>query len=88
MVIQDRDGVETLIPNENLVTTQVINWSYTDKNVRVKIPVQISYKCNPREAMALMIEAANEYDRVLKEPPAVARLLNFGDNGVGCIGFA
>jgi len=82
VVIQDRDGVETLIPNENLVTSQVINWSYTDSNVRVKLPVQISYNNNPREAMALMIEAANSHDRVLKEPPAVARLLDFGEHGI------
>lgn len=82
VVIQDRDGVETLIPNENLVTTQVINWSYTDANVRVKLPVQISYKNDPREAMELMIEAANTNPRVLSDPPAVARLMNFGEHGI------
>lgn len=82
VVIQDRDGVETLIPNENLVTSQVINWSYTDKNIRVKAPVQISYNNDPETAMKLMVEAANETNRVLKDPPAVARLLGFGDNGI------
>jgi small-conductance mechanosensitive channel len=82
IVVRDRDGVDTLIPNENLVTTDVINWSYKDKNVRLKIPVSISYHDDPEQAMALMIEAANETNRVLTDPPAVARLLEFGDNGI------
>ncbi len=82
IVVRDRDGVDTLIPNENLVTSEVINWSYKDKNVRLKIPVSISYHDDPEKAMALMIEAANETDRVLLDPPAVVRLLEFGDNGI------
>lgn len=82
VVIQDRDGVETLIPNENLVTSQVINWSYTDKSVRLKIPVQISYHDDPELAIKVMIEAANDCARVLKNPAAVCRLLGFGDSGI------
>ena len=82
VVIADRDGVETLIPNENLVTSQVINWSYTDTNVRLKIPVQISYHDDPELAIKIMVEAANETNRVLQDPPAVCRLLSFGDSGI------
>lgn len=82
IVVRDRDGVDTLIPNENLVTSEVINWSYRDKNVRLKIPVSISYHDDPEQAMALMLEAAYETNRVLKDPPAVVRLLEFGDNGI------
>ena len=82
IVVRDRDGVDTLIPNENLVTTDVINWSFSDKNVRLKIPVSISYHDDPAMAMDLMVEAANETPRVLQEPPAVGRLMEFGDNGI------
>lgn len=82
VVIEDRDGVETLIPNENLVTSQVINWSYTDTNVRLKIPVQISYQDDPDLAIKVMVEAAYTNNRVLKDPPAVCRLLGFGDSGI------
>jgi small-conductance mechanosensitive channel len=83
IVVRDRDGVDTLIPNENLVTSDVINWSYGDRNVRIKIPVQISYSDDPEKAMALLVEAAQQNVRVLKEPPPVGRLLEFGDNGIG-----
>ncbi len=82
IVVKDRDGVETLIPNENLVTSEVINWSYSDPNVRLKIPVQISYGDDPERAMEIMLEAARNTPRVLKDPPPVARLMAFGDNGI------
>jgi len=82
IVVKDRDGVETLIPNENLVTSEVINWSYSDRNVRLKIPVQISYGDDPEQAMEIMLEAARNTPRVLKDPPPVARLMEFGDNGI------
>ena len=44
VVVRDRDGVETLVPNQNLITNPVINWSYTDPRVRLKLPVRVSYK--------------------------------------------
>ncbi|MFO7602585.1 MAG: mechanosensitive ion channel [Gammaproteobacteria bacterium] len=82
IVVTDRDGVDTLIPNENLVTSEVINWSYRDKNVRLKAPISISYHDDPELAMQLMVEAAKSIPRILTEPEPVARLVRFGDNGV------
>jgi small-conductance mechanosensitive channel len=82
IVVRNRDGVETLIPNENLVTTDVINWSYSDRRVRVKIPVQISYADDPEQAMAIMEEAANANSRVLKDPEPAVRLMKFGESGI------
>lgn len=82
IVVRNRDGVETLIPNENLVTTDVINWSYSDKRVRVRIPVQISYNDDPEQAMAIMAKAATASRRVLKDPEPAVRLMAFADNGI------
>ncbi len=82
VVVRDRDGVERLIPNETLITNEVINWSYSDPNVRLKIPVSISYDNDPEQAMVLMLEAARAIPRVLAEPAPAARLLSFGDSGV------
>jgi small-conductance mechanosensitive channel len=82
IVVRNRDGVETLIPNENLVTTDVINWSYSDRHVRVKIPVQISYADDPEQAMAIMEAAATANSRVLKNPEPAVRLLKFADSGI------
>jgi len=82
IVVRDRDGVDTLIPNENLVTTEVINWSYHDCNVRLKAPIAISYKDDPDLAMQLMVEAARATPRILDDPAPVARLMRFDDNGI------
>lgn len=82
IVVRDRDGVETLIPNETLVTTEVINWSYTDSNVRLKIPVQISYSDDPEQAMALMMEVARNTKRVIQSPEPACRLMEFADSGI------
>ncbi len=82
IVVRDRDGVETLIPNENLITSDVVNWSYSDKHVRVKIPVQISYADDPEHAMKLMIEACGVTNRVLSNPEPQSRMLEFGESGI------
>ncbi len=82
LVVRNREGVDTLIPNENLITSEVINWSYADRNVRIVVKVQISYDDDPEQAMALMLDCAKASPRVLDEPAASARLMEFGDNGI------
>ncbi len=77
-----RDGKEHLIPNENLMTQEVENWSYTDRNVRVRIPVKVAYDCDLKLAQELMFQAARESPRVLDAPKTNVRLLAFGDSGV------
>jgi small-conductance mechanosensitive channel len=77
-----RDGKEHLIPNENLMTQEVENWSYTDRNVRVRVPVVVSYSCDLARAQALMLQAASESPRVLASPKPNVWLTAFGDNGV------
>lgn len=77
-----RDGKEHLIPNEDLITTQVINWSYSDTNVRLKIPVRIAYSSDVHKAMDLLVEAAIETPRVLESPAPRCLLMGFQDDGV------
>jgi small-conductance mechanosensitive channel len=81
VVIRDRDGVETLVPNQNLITNSVINWSYTDPRVRLKLPVRVSYKDDPEKALAVLLEAAENHKRILRDPPPVSRLMGFNDYG-------
>ena len=82
VVVRDRDGVETLVPNQNLITNPVINWSYTDPRVRLKLPVRISYKDDPELAMQLMLQATEGHPRIIREPAPVVRLMSFGDHGI------
>jgi small-conductance mechanosensitive channel len=82
VVVRDRDGVETLVPNQNLITNPVINWSYTDPRVRLKLPVRVSYRDDPELAMRLLLQATDGHPRILHEPAPVARLMAFGDHGI------
>lgn len=84
VTVATRDGKEYLIPNEDIITQQVINWSHSNKAVRIKIGLGISYASDVRKAMALMVQAANDHARVLKDPghdPQV-RLTEFADSSV------
>jgi small-conductance mechanosensitive channel len=80
--IVTRDGKEHLIPNENLMTQEVENWSYSSPNVRVHIPVGVAYGSDLALAQKLMIEAAAEPERVLKAPSPTVWLRAFGESSV------
>jgi len=77
-----RDGKEHLIPNENLMTTEVENWSYSDPNVRMRIPVNVSYKSDMKLVEKLLYQAVSETSRVLKKPEPRAWMTGFGESGV------
>jgi small-conductance mechanosensitive channel len=77
-----RDSTEYLIPNEQLVAQQVVNWSYSNNEVRLKLPVGIAYGADVRQASALCEEAADATPRVLKAPKPVCLVKGFGDSAV------
>jgi small-conductance mechanosensitive channel len=77
-----RDGKEHLIPNEDLMTREVENWSYSSPNVRIHIPVTVAYECDLPLAQKLMIEAAGSSKRVLASPRPNVWLRAFAENGV------
>ena len=82
IVVRDRDGVETLVPNQNLITNSVINWSYSDQRVRIRLPVMISFHDDPEVALQVLIDAAANHPRILKEPGPVSRLMSFENYGM------
>ncbi len=77
-----RDGKEHLIPNEKLMTDSVENWSYSSRNVRLRIPVGVSYTSDLAVAQRLMLEAASVAKRVLQDPAPAVWLKAFGDSAV------
>ncbi|WP_267389211.1 mechanosensitive ion channel domain-containing protein [Sphingomonas sp. GC_Shp_3] len=77
-----RDGKEHLIPNEQLMTDPVENWSYSSRNVRIHIKVGVGYDSDLPLAQRLMIEAATASPRALKEPKPAVWLTGFGDSSV------
>ncbi len=77
-----RDGVEHLIPNEDFITQQVVNWSYSNRQVRVEISFGVSYNSNPHDVRRITNEAIQTLDRVLKNPAPVCHMTAFGDSSL------
>jgi small-conductance mechanosensitive channel len=77
-----RDGKEHLIPNELLMTERVENWSYSSRDVRIRIPLGVAYDADLELAERLMIEAASSATRVLSAPAPNVWLRNFGERWV------
>ena len=77
-----RDGREFLIPNEDLVTSQVVNWSYSNKNIRLEVPFGVSYAADPHVVRRIAVEAALRAGRILRSPEVVCHLTSFGDSSV------
>lgn len=77
-----RDGREFLIPNEDFITTQVVNWSFTDRQVRLEVTFGVSYDSDPHEVRKLAVEAAQSAERVAARPQPVCHLTNFGDSNI------
>lgn len=81
-----RDGHEFLIPNEDFITTQVINWSFSDKFVRLDVPFGVSYDSDPHEVTRLAIEAAASVDRVdSNRNKPVSWMTEFGDSTINFV---
>ena len=77
-----RDGTEHLIPNEELISQRVENWSHSDTLIRLPMPIGISYESDVELAMKLAVEATEAVDRVRKDPQPVCRLMAFGSDAV------
>jgi small-conductance mechanosensitive channel len=78
-----RDGREFLIPNEDLITREVINWSFSDRFVRLDVPFGVSYNSDPHEVTRLAIGAASAVERVESRiKPPVCWLTAFGDSSL------
>jgi small-conductance mechanosensitive channel len=76
------DGREFLIPNEDLVTQKVVNWTYTDKNTLVKVLFGTNYDADPRLVCKLAIETAAAAPRAIKGRPPNCILTEFAEAGM------
>ena len=80
-----RDGKEYLIPNEDLITGQVVNWSHTNDFVRLDIYFGTAYSDDPHLVRKIAVDAARGVERVLSFKPPVCHIVGFGDSSVDYI---
>ncbi len=77
-----RDGKEYLIPNEDLITEKVVNWSFSNDLIRLDVKFGVSYDCNPHEISKMAIEAIRKLDRISPKKAPVCWLTEFGDSSL------
>jgi len=80
--VDTRDGREYLIPNEDLITQRVANWSYSSDLVRLSVTFNTTYDSDPRKAQAAAVEAAQRVARVVQKPTPQCMLKAFGPTAI------
>ncbi|MFZ3086621.1 MAG: mechanosensitive ion channel domain-containing protein [Methylotenera sp.] len=85
LVLRKLDGTQVIIPNETLITTPVINHSFTDHKARIQMPIQVSYDSSLELAMQLMNEIAFRHPRILNDPLPSVQIKGFGESGIDLV---
>ncbi len=80
--VQTFDRAEIVVPNGDLISSQVTNWTLGDRSMRLKIPVGVAYGSDVETVMRALMAVAMESDQVLKDPQPMVLFLNFGDSSL------
>ncbi|MBV9783627.1 MAG: mechanosensitive ion channel [Acidisphaera sp.] len=80
--VETRDGMEYLIPNEDIITQQVLNWSHKSDRVRLKVGVRVPHDADLDQVLALLLEAVSRPPRVLPSPAPNALIMEFGESAI------
>lgn len=80
--IRTNQNIEIIVPNAEFVSSQVINWSHSDRKVRFDIPVGVSYSSDPEVVRQALLEVAAEHRGVLASPSADVIFEEFGDSAL------
>jgi len=80
--IRTNDNISMIVPNSDFITSTVINWSHTDRNVRFNFPVSVSYKEDPERVRGLLLEVARENKGVLVSPPPDVLFKEYADSAI------
>jgi len=81
-IVRTFDGAEYIVPNGELVSGRVINWSLSDRRRRFEVSVGVAYGTDTEQAMDVLLRVAAEHDAVLSDPAPVARFVAFGDSAL------
>jgi small-conductance mechanosensitive channel len=82
VVVRGHDGTESVIPNETVVTSTVVNHTYSNRRILIVMPVPVSYEGDCSLAMDLVRQAAISHPRVLREPGPTVLIKQFGDSSI------
>lgn len=82
VVVRGLGGLEALIPNETIITSTVVNHSFSDRKIRVALPIQVAYATDLDAASEIIANVAKKHPRVLKDPEPGVLITAFADSGI------
>jgi small-conductance mechanosensitive channel len=80
--IVTNDNISIIVPNSDFISSKVINWSHTDRNIRFNISIGVSYNEDPQNIRKLLLEVVRENEGVLNEPKPDVLFKDFGDSSL------
>ena len=82
VIVRTPDNYDMLIPSKELVNGSIINWTYRDSHVRLRLPVKVAYSADPRQVKAILLRAAQDHPKVLETPSPEVWFVGFGDSAI------
>jgi small-conductance mechanosensitive channel len=81
-IIRTYDGSEVIVPNGNLISNELINWTRSDMKRRGEVIVGVAYGTDPRMVINLLLGTARGFDKILMDPEPVALFTGFGESSL------
>lgn len=81
-LVETRDQIVVIVPNSKLVGENVVNWSHLERRARFHIDIGVAYGSDTEKVRTLLVEVANNHNKILKNPPPFVRFVNFGDSSL------
>jgi small-conductance mechanosensitive channel len=80
--IRSFSGAEISVPNADLISKEVINWTRSDKVRRIEVPIGVAYGTDPRQVLGILLRVAREHPRTLETPEPDAQMLGYGESSL------
>jgi small-conductance mechanosensitive channel len=80
--VRTRDHIEHLVPNSNLISNTIVNYSLSSPMIRIDLPVGVSYRSDPQQVKKILLEVAEKEPMVSKFQKPVVRFIQYGDSSI------
>ncbi|MEO8408208.1 MAG: mechanosensitive ion channel domain-containing protein, partial [Oxalobacteraceae bacterium] len=81
-ILRTWDGAEVVVPNASLISNEVVNWTLSDRQRRIEIPLGVAYGSDPEQVLALLVGVASAHPEVLEAPAPDAFFEGFGTDAL------
>jgi potassium efflux system protein len=81
-IVRTFQGAEVIVPNANLISAEVVNWTLSDERRRADIPIGVAYGTDPQTVIDILVRVAGDHPEVMSDPPPAAFFLGFGDSSL------